>query len=215
MLIAAKQLLCVYLRRLNAVFTTVDDLFRSSTIAFLAMYVLIAAAVTVGLFFAVRTFVRMYLKYRGMRIVICPETKRSAAIEVIAARAAVTCLYGGGPEVRLKSCSRWPKRKRCPQDCILQLDASPVGCRLRSMLTEWYAGKQCSYCGRKFETISWLDPKPALLSPEGSILEWEAMAPEDVPDALSSDKPVCAECKVVETFRAEHAHLVIDRPWKH
>ena len=94
MLIAAKQLLCVYLRRLNAVFTTVDDLFRKSTIAFLAMYVLIAAAVIVGLFFAVRTFVRMYLKYRGMRIVICPETSCSFGFPAPTAKCLDFALFG-------------------------------------------------------------------------------------------------------------------------
>jgi len=193
--------------------TVLDDLFRNSTGPMLAVYLVVTAAIAAGIVYTVRSLVRVYMKYRGTRIVTCPETQQHAAVKVNAGHAAATCLFGD-PEVRLESCSRWPERRRCPQDCILELESTPDGCRLRNMLANWYAGKPCAFCHRTFEQIYWLDPKPALLSPEGKVVEWEAIHPESIPDALGTHQPVCTECKVVEPFRAEHTDLVTERPWK-
>jgi hypothetical protein len=46
-------------------------------------------------------------KYRGQRVITCPENQRPAGVVVDARHAAATAL-GKAPELRLASCSRWP-----------------------------------------------------------------------------------------------------------
>lgn len=190
-----------------------DEFFRTSITALYTLYALAGIAVLLGIVFAVRSFLRTYFNYHGTRIITCPETEKYAAVEVDAAHAAVSRLFGA-PELRLDDCSRWPERENCPQDCIWQIDLSPIGCSLRRMLAGWYQGKECAFCRRTFHHIQWLEHKPALLSPTGAIIEWDAVLPEAIPEALATHKPVCSQCKVVETFRADHPDLVTDRPWK-
>jgi hypothetical protein len=84
---------------------------------------------------------------------------------------------------------------------------------VRTLLTRWYAGKACSYCGKRFGEIHWHDHKPALLGLDGRTVEWPDVPAEKIPEALASDRPVCWNCHIVETFRREHSDLVVDRPW--
>ena len=44
--------------------------------------------------------VRNLLKYRGTRVLTCPENHEHVAVNV--------ALFAGGPAPRLKSCTRWP-----------------------------------------------------------------------------------------------------------
>jgi hypothetical protein len=97
------------------------------------------------------------------------------------------------------------------EDCLREIESSPLGCALRAMLDNWYKGKECGFCHRVFDIIHWFDHKPALLSPEGKILEWEAVPPEQIPDLLNTHRPVCWNCRIVENFRIEHPELVTDR----
>jgi hypothetical protein len=190
----------------------VDEFFRTTITALYTLYALAGIAVLIGIVLAVRAFLRTYLNYHGTRIVTCPETEKFVAVEVDAPRAALSRLFGT-PELRLEDCTRWPERQNCPQDCILQIDVSPIGCSLRAMLNGWYQGKECAFCHRTFEHIHWTE-KPALLSPTGAIIEWNAILPEGIPLAFATHKPVCPQCKIIETFRTDHPELVTDRPWK-
>jgi hypothetical protein len=189
-----------------------DEFFRTSVMTTLTIYAVLGIVVIAAVILAVRAFLRAYLKYHGMRVVTCPETERYAAVEMDAPHAALTCLLGPS-QLRLSSCSRWPERQDCPQDCIWQIDVSPIGCRLRDIVTGWYVGKECVFCHRLFEQIHWLEYQPALLSPDGRIVEWDTIRPEAIPDALVTHKPVCSQCKFLEGFRKEHPELVTERPW--
>ncbi|MBI2834583.1 MAG: hypothetical protein HYX76_09195 [Acidobacteria bacterium] len=168
----------------------------------------------VGLFaFAAiaRTAVAVFLKYRGTRIIVCPETHADAAVRVNVLNAAVATVLGLH-DVRLKSCSRWPERQDCDQACLKQIEAVPEDCRLRTILDRWYAGKPCAFCGRPFGHIDWWDHKPALLAPGLKTVEWHEMPPEQVPLALTTHAPVCWNCHIVERFRREFPERVIERP---
>ena len=191
----------------------IDEFFRTSIAALYTLYALAAIGVLAAIAYAALTFLRTYFSYRGTRIVTCPETETYAAVEVGAARAAATSL-AGSPKLRLDDCSRWPERKDCHQECIWQLDLSPIGCSLRKMLEGWYQGKECAFCHRAFDRIQWLEHKPALLSPTGAIIEWNAILPEAIPLAFSTHQPVCPQCKIVETFRTENPERVTERRWK-
>ena len=56
--------------------------------------------------------VRSYIRFRGKRLVTCPETQRPAAVEVDAARAALSASTGL-EHLELQRCSRWPERAGC------------------------------------------------------------------------------------------------------
>ena len=63
--------------------------------------------------FAVGTFRR----YRGTRILQCPETGTRAEVTIDAARAALTSTVGQ-PCLRVKDCSLWSAGKECAQACL-------------------------------------------------------------------------------------------------
>ncbi len=181
------------------------------------LYFFILAAALLGLYligsavyYAARLVIATYFRFRGKRVVVCPETRKYVAVEVDARHAAATAA-SGEPEIVLHSCTRWPERAGCDQDCVYQIERAPEDCRVRTMLDEWYKGKHCHFCGHTFAEIGWTDHKPALLSPEHHIVEWKEIRAEQVPNALNTHRPVCWNCLIAETFRIEHPELVTDR----
>src|SRR6266508_5356565 len=78
-----------------------------------------------------------FVRYRGKRVITCPETRKPAAVEVDAGHAALTAATHHR-DLRLKSCSRWPERQDCGQECLLQVELAPEDCLLRNILTSWY-----------------------------------------------------------------------------
>jgi hypothetical protein len=154
---------------------------------------------------------RAVLRLRGTRLVTCPETGRPAAVEVDVRYALVTSLVGIS-DFRLADCSRWPERAHCGQMCLSELEASPQGCLVKTILARWYLGKRCAYCKKPFGEIHWHDHKPGLLGPGGSFREWSVIQPDAVPTVLHTHEPVCWNCLIAERFRCEHPELVIDRP---
>ena len=194
--------------------SALDDLFRKYVMTLLTVYIVVGAVVIAAAVFAVVAFVKRYLQYRGKRVITCPETHCHEAVELDASLAAMSSLLDR-PDLKLANCTRWPERQDCAQDCIREIEKSPIGCQLRAMLDNWYKGKACIYCRRVFDEIHWFDHKPALQSPEGKIAEWEAIPSKSIPDVLLTHQPVCWNCKVVEDFRVEHPDLVTARPWKH
>jgi hypothetical protein len=65
-----------------------------------------------------------YRKFRGKRIVNCPETMKPATLDIAAKRAALEALLGQ-PYLRLIHCSQWPERRTCAQLCRLEMEAEP------------------------------------------------------------------------------------------
>lgn len=173
---------------------------------------IVVAVVVLALVAVARTLISVYMKYRGTRVIICPETRSSVAVEVNALDAAVRAVFGQR-RVRLRDCSRWPARRGCDQACLIQIEAAPEDCRLRTILDRWYAGKKCALCGRPFTHIDWWDHKPAMLSPspEQTTVEWGEVPVERLPSALGTLFPVCWNCHMVERFRREYPELVTER----
>jgi hypothetical protein len=173
---------------------------------------LIGGAIALGaIILMFRLVVWTYLRYRGTRVITCPETKRPAAVEVNAGRAAVTAPLGK-PGLRLRSCSRWPERGGCDQACLAQIEAAPEASRLRILLITWYEGKACVLCREPVGEINGAIHKPALMNPEGRTFAWEDLPPERIPELLPAYFPVCWDCHMVETFRRRFPHLVLVRP---
>jgi hypothetical protein len=177
--------------------TALDDLFRRSITTLLTIYLVVGITVIVGLVFIIRALMGTYLQYRGKLLVVCPEAEKYATVEIDRPLAALTSLFGA-PELVIENCSRWPEHQHCAQDCFWQIDLFPLGCPIRDLLTSWYTGKECVLCGHHFGNFSLFD-RPALLSPEGNVVEYDAVHPEALPDVLYTHKPVCWDCKGTKT----------------
>lgn len=172
--------------------------------AFLAV-IAVAAAVTVY-----RAF-RTYLKFRGKRIVSCPENHLAAAVRVSAAKAAMESTLGT-PHLALSECSRWPEQEGCGQKCLAQSEEAPKACLVRTIVNQWYAGKECVYCRTPFHEIHWHDHPPALLDEENRTIEWKDIPAENLQQAFRTHLPVCWNCHIAQTFRRVHPEMVVDRP---
>src|SRR5262245_28734102 len=60
--------------------------------------------------------VRGYFRYRGERLVTCPQNGQTARVRLDAGKAAVSSLTD--LELHVTSCDRWPERKDCAQGCV-------------------------------------------------------------------------------------------------
>lgn len=179
---------------------------------FFVPFVLSIAAV--GAAYAAIRAGRSYFRFRGDRLVTCPETKQPAAVALDARKAARESILGT-PSFRLSECSRWPQRQDCGQECLRQIELAPEDCLVRNIVAKWYAGKKCAYCGKPIETVDdFSHHRPALLDAQRKTVEWNEFRPEKLPAAFAAYLPVCWSCHIAETFRREHSDLVVDRPWR-
>ena len=179
------------------------------TAAYLILIALIASASYVG----VKWLVRAYSRYRGTKIVTCPETGRPAIVEIDAIHASLTSTVGL-PDIRLEKCWRWPVNEQCGQECLTNLDVAPGQCLVSGVLIRWYRGKTCFYCGKPFEELQWIDHRPALQSPEGELVRWSAVPVENLSTVLETHLPVCWNCYIAQSFRRDHPDMVVYRPWR-
>jgi len=155
--------------------------------------------------------VRSYFKFRGKRLVTCPETKLPEAVDVAAGEAALGAFFNE-PTLRLNECSRWPERQDCGQDCLAQIEVDPQNCLVWNIVAKWYEGKNCVFCHKPIGPLHHLDHAPALLAPDFKTSEWSNVSPQELPRIFSTHQPVCWNCHVTETFRRTHPGLVTDRP---
>jgi hypothetical protein len=161
------------------------------------IYVVTAALMATGLFFAIRYFVRSYIRYRDSRLIICPDNGEAAIVEVDAMHAALTSAIGL-TDIRLQNCGRWPLLQHCGQECLMQLDVAPPECLVRGVLMRWYKSKACLYCSKPFLQIQLLDHKPALQSPDGKLMEWSEVPINVLQNVLNSYQPVCWDCYIAQ-----------------
>ncbi len=179
------------------------------TLLLAAIVVLLVGAVAFGMTFALRT----YLRYRGKRVITCPESQNPAAVHVNVATAAREAVFGKH-HVQLDQCSRWPEHKNCGQECLSQIEADPESCMVWRMVDEWYMGKSCAYCQKPFREIHWHDRQPALLGPDRNTAQWNEIPPENLPAVFQNFLPVCWNCFIAENYRRQHSQELVDRKWE-
>jgi hypothetical protein len=155
-----------------------------------------------------------WFRLRGKRVITCPESKTAEAVEIDALRGAMQDMFRDRPNLSLASCSRWPERQDCGQECLAQIEHSPDGCLLVAILTHWYDGKDCVYCKRSLRNIQWHDHKPGLRSPKGELIAWTDFPPQRVWDVLADHDAVCWDCLITESFRDRYPDLVTNREWE-
>jgi hypothetical protein len=148
----------------------------------------------------------------GERVITCPETRTTEVVRVDAGHAAWSEMRGDR-NLRLEKCSRWPEKKECGQDCLREIEASPDGCLVRERLENWYRGSQCALCGMAIGPVHWFEYRPGLLTTENRVVAWEDLPARDLPTALAVGRPICSDCCVAESFRAQFPERVLDDPW--
>jgi hypothetical protein len=173
----------------------------------LILGLVIAVSLTIELVRSLRT----YFKFRGKRIVSCPETHEAAAVSVAAAKAAAQAAVGA-PHLALSDCSRWPEKEACGQECLEQVEEAPKACLVNTIVNQWYAGQKCVFCRQPFHEIHWHDHPPALVDERKRTIEWKDVPPEKLQEVFKTHLPVCWSCHVTETFRRTLPELVVDRP---
>jgi hypothetical protein len=164
----------------------------------------------VGAAWVVRTGVGSWRKYRGVRLVNCPETMQAVAVEVNARHAARSAV-DGQQQLRLQTCTRWPERQDCGQECLAQIAESPRDCLVRSILEEWYRAGPCVLCGKPIGTLDWFKHRPAFMRPDGSTITCDTVAAQDLPAVLTTHHPVCWDCHIVESVCRKHPDRITIR----
>lgn len=178
-----------------------------------AAYIIVTVLIASASYFGIKWLIRAYSRYRGTKIVTCPETGRPAVVEVDALHASLTSTVGP-PDIRLNDCWRWPLQERCGQECLTDLDVAPGQCLVSGVLMRWYRDKNCFYCRQAFSEVQWLDHQPALLTPGGVLLSWKDVKVNDLRTVLATHSPVCWNCYIAQSFRVDHPDLVVYRPWR-
>jgi hypothetical protein len=90
----------------------------------------LVAAVVLGLevpywgYRAIQGF-RVYLKFRGTRLVTCPETHKPAVVAAAARSMGLQAIWND-PCLHLSECSRWPMRQDCGQTCLRQIETQMI-----------------------------------------------------------------------------------------
>jgi hypothetical protein len=176
-------------------------------------YVLIVLAIGIAVAVAVELTraLRTYFKFRGKRIISCPENHKAAAVRVAAGKAAVEATLGA-PHLNLSECSRWPEKEGCGQECLGQIEEAPRACLVSTIVNQWYAGRSCVYCHKPFGEIHWHDHPPALVDKQCSTVQWNEVPLENLQHTMATHWPVCWSCHIAETFRRQHPEMITDRP---
>jgi len=161
----------------------------------LALFFLGALLVT-GL--PVALSLQSYFQNRGRRAAICPENGEPVDIEVDNEYAFWTA-FRGQEHTRLKSCSRWPEKGDCGQECLEQVAPSPENVE-RLMLVS-YRGKSCAICTRAITPPDWRRGRLAWLDNEYKLVELRQVDLKQLQFALERMRPLCWTCHQEERVR--------------
>ena len=149
--------------------------------------IVIGVLVLAASLFVLRTVpsVRAYFRFKGKRLVTCPETHIPEAVNVAAGEAALGVFFNE-PTFRLKQCSRWPERQDCGQDCLQQVETDPANCLVWNIVSKWYADKKCVFCHKPIGIPHHVDHAPALLGADLKTKEWKQVEARELPEIFAN-----------------------------
>jgi hypothetical protein len=141
---------------------------------------------------------RNYFMARNRESVLCPETGQPVDVQEDAGFAFISALRGQ-EHSRLESCSRWPEKGDCGQECLAQLDPSPEN--IERLLTNWYEGKSCAMCARPLSRSDWQRSRLGVLNQEHKLFELRDMQLDQLQFRLENMQPLCWNCHQEERER--------------
>lgn len=171
-----------------------------------ALYVVFGTFAATALYVVIADFVEEYVRLREIRLVTCPETARPAAVGLAAARASAMKLIGKTPAYRLRSCSRWPERAGCDEACTKQIAAAPDDSAVGAVVSRWYVERSCIACAKPAGEIDFRRDRPMLWAGGEPVIDWHDVAPEIVPDLLTTHMPICRECRIAGSLSPKSAN---------
>jgi hypothetical protein len=152
-----------------------------------------------------------WLRLHGTRVVTCPETGKTAAVNVDLGHAAVTAVWEKA-DLTLATCSRWPDRQACDQACVPQIVESEDETRARTIAVHFFEGKRCAICQSHIDSIHTATLQPGLRDPvTRDVAAWDELPAQNLPDAFQTRQAVCANCTLAESFRRRFPDRVVDR----
>ena len=147
-----------------------------------------------------------YYRNRGRQSVTCPDSGQVVDIEVDRKFAFWSALRGQ-EHSRLESCSRWPEKEDCGQECLAQLEPSPEN--IERQLTKWYQGKTCAICARALSPGDWRRSRLAVLNERQKLFELRDMHLDELQTALQGMRPLCWNCHQEERARQAVAARIL------
>lgn len=176
------------------------------------MNTLIWTVALVGIVGLASWAVRRWKGVTETRVITCPETGEHEAVQVDPIHR-LSHAVAGRPDMRLRSCSRWPDRRDCDQPCLTQIAQAPDGCRVHALLDSFYADRKCASCGRELGSASdWAQHVPGLMRAEGDVVPWTSVPAQQLEEVLTRAQPVCWDCTQVARVYQDHPELVTERP---
>jgi len=157
--------------------------------------VLVAILAIAFLFTLFRIAIHDRLPYEGALAVKCPETQSAASVQVDQREARRSTLRGI-KKLRLKTCSRWPERADCDQECLVQIEPTPA--ILDRIFDRWYADKNCVRCDCPLDENDWRWGRVAVVDANSKFIELRHMDLTALPGSLQGCKPVCWKCHEAE-----------------
>jgi hypothetical protein len=171
---------------------------------FLIPLFLIGALLVTGLPIALS--LQNYYQNRGRQSVTCPDSGQPVDVEVDNRFAFWTALRGQ-EHWRLQSCSRWPEKGDCGQECLAEIEPSPEN--VERLLTKWYEGKSCAICTRALSPSDWRRSRLAVLNEQQKLFELRHMFLEELQTALQHMRPLCWNCHQEERARQTLAPRIL------
>ena len=139
-----------------------------------------------------------YYQNRGRQPVICPDSGQPVDVEVDREFAFWSALRGQ-EHSRLESCSRWPEKGDCGQECLEQVAPSPEN--VERLMISWYQDKACAICTRAITPSDWRRGRLAWLDNEYKLVELRQVDLKQLQFALEGMRPLCWTCHQEERVR--------------
>ena len=90
--------------------------------------------------------------------------------------------------------------------------SNPHDAATTAQLKHFFEGKQCAACSRPIPPVHVGGVRPGLLNAEThEEIAWNDIPAADLSTTLERHVPICSSCLIIETFRRQHAELVVDR----
>ena len=156
----------------------------------------VGAALVTGL--PVALSLQTYFQNRGRQPVLCPENGQPVDVEVDNTYGFWTALRGQ-EHSRLSSCTRWPEKGDCGQECLAQVDPSPEN--VERLMLSWYKGRVCGVCARAITPSDWRRGRLAWLDAQYKLVELRQVNLKQLQVALQQMRPLCWTCHQEERVR--------------
>jgi hypothetical protein len=156
----------------------------------------LGAALVTGLPLAMS--LQAYYRNRGRQSAICPENGEPVDVEVDRKYAFWTA-YRGQEHTRLESCTHWPEKGDCGQECLAQLDPTPEN--VERLMLGWYKGKTCCICSRAITPSDWRRGRLAWLDDDYKLVALRQVNLKQLQFALQDMRPLCWTCHQEERVR--------------